>query len=113
VVNCLRLFSPHNFFNYSSSNNLPLVALAVNFFGELLPVNLLALNFLSTESFLLVVSDFLVIHFWWISLFFCFIRGINYCELPDDLNGSVGSIADLKPKGPGFDSRISQGFFLM
>jgi hypothetical protein len=31
----------------------------------------------------------------------------------DDLNGSVGSIADLKPKGPGFESRISQGFFLM
>jgi hypothetical protein len=31
----------------------------------------------------------------------------------DDLNGSVGSIADLKPKGPGFKSRISQGFFLM
>jgi hypothetical protein len=29
-----------------------------------------------------------------------------------DLNGSVGSIADLKPKGPGFESRISQGFFL-
>jgi hypothetical protein len=31
----------------------------------------------------------------------------------DDLNGSVGSIADLKPKGLGFESRISQGFFLM
>jgi hypothetical protein len=31
----------------------------------------------------------------------------------DDINGSVGSIADLKPKGPGFESRISQGFFLM
>jgi hypothetical protein len=31
----------------------------------------------------------------------------------DNLNGSVGSIADLKPKGPGFESRISQGFFLM
>jgi hypothetical protein len=31
----------------------------------------------------------------------------------DDLNGSVGSIADLKPKGPGFESRIGQGFFLM
>jgi hypothetical protein len=30
-----------------------------------------------------------------------------------DLNGSVGSIADLKPKGPGFEPRISQGFFLM
>jgi hypothetical protein len=30
-----------------------------------------------------------------------------------DLNGSVGSIADLKPKGQGFESRISQGFFLM
>jgi hypothetical protein len=28
----------------------------------------------------------------------------------DDLNGSVGSIANLKPKGPGFESRISQGF---
>jgi hypothetical protein len=31
----------------------------------------------------------------------------------DDLNGSVGSIADLKPKGLGFETRISQGFFLM
>jgi hypothetical protein len=31
----------------------------------------------------------------------------------DDLNGSVGSIADLVPKGPGFESQISQGFFLM
>jgi hypothetical protein len=29
------------------------------------------------------------------------------------LNGSVGSIVDWKPKGPGFESRISQGFFLM
>ena len=28
-----------------------------------------------------------------------------------DLNGSVGSIADLKPKGPGFESRIRQGLF--
>jgi hypothetical protein len=26
-----------------------------------------------------------------------------------DLNGSVGSISDLKPKGPGFKSRIRQG----
>jgi hypothetical protein len=26
-----------------------------------------------------------------------------------DLNGSVGSISDLKPKGPGFESRIRQG----
>jgi hypothetical protein len=28
----------------------------------------------------------------------------------DDLNGSVGSIADLIPKGPGFESQISHGF---
>jgi hypothetical protein len=28
----------------------------------------------------------------------------------DDLNGSVGSIADLTPKGPGFESQISHGF---
>jgi hypothetical protein len=27
-----------------------------------------------------------------------------------DLNGSVGSISDLKPKGPGFESRIRQGY---
>jgi hypothetical protein len=38
---------------------------------------------------------------------------LNSCALVDDLHGSVGSIADLKPKGPGFESRISQGFFLM
>jgi hypothetical protein len=31
----------------------------------------------------------------------------------DDLNGSVGSIADLKPKAPGFEFWINQGFFLM
>jgi hypothetical protein len=28
-----------------------------------------------------------------------------------DVNGSVGSIADLKSKGPGFESQIRQGFF--
>jgi hypothetical protein len=33
--------------------------------------------------------------------------GIRYCA---DLNGSVGSISDLKPKGPGFESRIRQGY---
>jgi hypothetical protein len=27
-----------------------------------------------------------------------------------DLNGSVGSISDLKPKGPGFESQIRQGY---
>jgi hypothetical protein len=27
-----------------------------------------------------------------------------------DLNGSVGSIAELKPKGPEFESRIRQGY---
>jgi hypothetical protein len=27
-----------------------------------------------------------------------------------DLNGSSGSIADLKPKGPGFGSQIRQGY---
>jgi hypothetical protein len=27
-----------------------------------------------------------------------------------DLNGSSGSIVDLKPKGPGFESRIRQGY---
>jgi hypothetical protein len=27
-----------------------------------------------------------------------------------DLNGSVGSISDLKPKDPGFESRIRQGY---
>jgi hypothetical protein len=31
----------------------------------------------------------------------------------DDLNGSVGSIADLIPKGLGFGSQISHGFSLM
>jgi hypothetical protein len=31
----------------------------------------------------------------------------------DNLNGSVDSIVDLKPKGSGFESRISQGFFLI
>jgi hypothetical protein len=30
-----------------------------------------------------------------------------------DLNGSVGSIADLIPKGPEFESQISHDFFLM
>jgi hypothetical protein len=33
--------------------------------------------------------------------------------LADDLNGSVGSIADLILKGPGFESQISHGFSLM
>jgi hypothetical protein len=33
--------------------------------------------------------------------------------MDDDLNGSVGSIADLKPKSPGFETRVSEGFFLM
>jgi hypothetical protein len=28
----------------------------------------------------------------------------------DDLHGSVGNIADLKSKGPGYESRISHGF---
>jgi hypothetical protein len=28
-----------------------------------------------------------------------------------NLNGSVGSIADLIPKSPGFESQISHGFF--
>ena len=32
-------------------------------------------------------------------------------ESESDLNGSVGSIADLKPKGPGFEFRIRQGLF--
>jgi hypothetical protein len=31
----------------------------------------------------------------------------------DDLNGSVGSFADLIPKGPEFESQISHGFSLM
>jgi hypothetical protein len=30
-------------------------------------------------------------------------------EYHDDLHGSVGYTADLKPKGPGFESRISHG----
>jgi hypothetical protein len=34
-------------------------------------------------------------------------------HLKDDLNGSVGSIADLIPKGTGFESQISHGFSLM
>jgi hypothetical protein len=32
------------------------------------------------------------------------------CVCYDDLNGSVGSIADLILKGPGFESQISHGF---
>jgi hypothetical protein len=43
---------------------------------------------------------------------FC-VRFVLVARLFDDLNGSVGSIAEFKPKGPGFESRISQGFFLM
>jgi hypothetical protein len=35
------------------------------------------------------------------------------CHLNDDRNGLVGSIADLIPKGPGFESQISHGFSLM
>jgi hypothetical protein len=34
-------------------------------------------------------------------------------SLADDLIGSVGSITDLIPKGPGFESQISHGFSLM
>jgi hypothetical protein len=42
------------------------------------------------------------------------IKNLSFLScLGRDLNGSVGSIADLKSKGPGFESRISQGFFLM
>jgi hypothetical protein len=29
-----------------------------------------------------------------------------------DLNGSVDSISGLKPKGPGFESRIRQGIYV-
>jgi hypothetical protein len=32
-------------------------------------------------------------------------------EEVDDLHGSVGNVADLKVKGPGFEARISHGFF--
>jgi hypothetical protein len=37
----------------------------------------------------------------------------NPFDTADDLNGSVGSIADLIPKGSGFESQISHGFSLM
>jgi hypothetical protein len=41
-----------------------------------------------------------------------YIQGVRQNRSHDlTTNGSVGSIADLIPKGPGFESQISHGFF--
>jgi hypothetical protein len=39
-------------------------------------------------------------------------RKLNGFLTSPDLNGTVGSISDLKPKDPGFESRIRQGLYV-